>query len=104
MLRKVAASLLNCVYYPITAVAVLDAQENVLEVRLFDTVFCVDADYSFAADAPLVAVVFNHPEGRMTITEEEMVKLAQIRAALPQAQVKAYLSGEDIGFFAAQEE
>lgn len=97
MLKKVADALLNCVYHPITAVAALDARENIQEVRLFDTEFCTDADFSFAANATEIAILFNHPEGWLEITEREREIFKQVRASVPQARIRVYLCGEEIG-------
>lgn len=97
MLKKVADALLNCVYYPITAVVALDAQEHIQEVRLFDTGFCNDADYSFTAGASEIAVLFNHPEGWLEISEREKEILERVRESAPQVRIRAYLCGEDIG-------
>ena len=93
--EQLADALLEGIYYPVTALASLDACGALLEVRLFDTQY---------APLPAVAegcasalVLFGHPDGWRTLHPIEESRLSQLREELEGRPVRIFLAGEELG-------
>lgn len=93
--EQLAKALLEDLYTPVTALASLDANGALLEVRLFDTQYApLPAPAEGCASA---LVLFGHPDGWRALHPMEERHLAQLRGRLGGRPIRAFLAGEELG-------
>ncbi len=98
MINQLCEALLRRVYDSVTAVVCLDEAGALIRVTLFDTLFGTQ-DQLVLPEAKHVHLICNHPEGRMTLTQEEIRNARFIAAKSGGAAVHVHIYGEDIGLF-----
>lgn len=98
MMTKICNELLHRVYSSVTAAVCLGKDERLEGVRLFDTLFGLQEPIELP-ESKQIHLICNHPEGRMTPTQEEIRNYQVVKAQYPHAQIHLHIYGEDIGFF-----
>lgn len=98
MISQLCDSLLRRVYEPVTAIFCMDEDKRPIGMMLFDTVFGAK-DWRMCAGTRCIHLICNHPEGRMTLTKEEIRNIRCIGAQAQGAALHVHIYGEDIGLF-----
>ena len=87
-------ALLRDVFCALSACVCLDAEGEVLSLRLFDTVFC-ERMPEIAPDAREIWLISSHPEGEPTGDDRRWAE--RLRAASGGATLRTFLTNEDEG-------
>ena len=93
-----AAAMMVSVYQSFYAVISLDDADYVLRACHADAFGCVKPECA-DADAREIVFIVNHPSGEQWLMEEERESIAVLKKARPDARVRAYICGEDVGCF-----
>ncbi len=94
--HRIAGKLLNNVYYPVSAVISLDAQDNVLDMCMFDTEFA-GAQMHVDRTAQQIWLMTNHPEGWRKLRREDVENLKRLKKLADGLPISVFITGEDIG-------
>lgn len=87
-------ALLCDVYCALSACVCLDAEGEVLSLRLFDTAFC-ERMPELAPDAREIWLISSHPEGEPTDDDRRWAE--RLRTASGGATLRTFLTSEDEG-------
>ncbi len=98
MIEQLCEDLLRRVYDSVTAVVCFDGAGALIGVTMFDTLFGTQ-ERLVLPGARCVRIICNHPEGRMTLTREEIRNARFAAAQTEGAAVHVHIYGEDIGLF-----
>lgn len=93
---EISRALLENIYHAVTAVVSLDEDGRILGIALVDTAG-YDACVREEAGCAEVWLMSQHPEGSTGLYEEDMRRLACLRARLPGGRVRAFVTCEDFG-------
>lgn len=91
---EIARWLLISVYHPVSAVVRLDKRGKVQHVRLFDTEFGDLLETGLPEEGE-VWLMSNHPDGSASLSEADILHIAQIRKARPAVHIRAFVTNED---------
>lgn len=91
---EIARQLLISVYYPVSAVVVMSGEGKALHVRLFDTEFGDLLEEELPEEGE-IWLMSNHPEGSASLSEADILHIAQIRRNRPTLSLRVFVTNED---------
>lgn len=96
MPERIADMLMRHVYSTVSAAVSVGERNEVLSLKLFDTVF--GAEYMQIHPAACEVWLFsNHPEGCTSLYEADLHNIRRIRSTLGTAKLRVFVVNEDFG-------
>lgn len=93
MHKRIAGALLIYTGYPISAVISLGAEDEILDVHLFDTRFQAER-MIIDPKASRALLISNHPYGQMTPYEQDFVNAHRLMQMIGGGNVRLFLVSE----------
>ena len=93
MHQKIAAALLESVFFRVSAVVSLDKYGNVIDAVLFSTDW-PDGHIRFAEEAEEIWLISNHPEGMMLPDEQDRENYLSLAKRAGSRKIRFFLASE----------
>lgn len=93
MHRKIAAALLESVFFRVSAIVSLDEYGNLMDVALFSTDWSKE-HMRFAKDTKEIWLISNHPDGSVLPDEQDRRNRRMLASMAGKAKVRLFLASE----------